>query len=110
MLVKRAQQSDEHELNWRGKSGGDEDDLEDETEDPRTDEELRQSLEAGLALLGGTPPAEANWTKLATKEALPAPSEKEEQVLAEGYDYKSVEEEEKKNQHDSAKFSGGGEY
>lgn len=109
MLVKRAQDWDESEMRWNNKlATGDEEN--DEETDPRTDSEtLDKLLELSLPLSAPDDcGALDKWTRLAVREELPEPRVDEDIVLAPEYDAKKAEEEEKKNQVDSANFSGGG--
>jgi hypothetical protein len=109
MLVKRAQQSDEQVLAWRGRIVLD--DQEDQSgTDNTTDEELRLFLDRAIANLDHLPQAELDMcTQRAARCKFPAAPVNEEAILSEDYDAKKAEEEEKKNQTDSAEFSGGGE-
>lgn len=112
MLVKRAQQWDESEMYWRGKSTVADTEEGDGDDDPRTDEELLDKLN-GVSLnpLTAEEVADlAKWTVAGSKEELPDPQEDEDMVVTEDYDAKKAEEEEKKNQADTATFSGGGEH
>lgn len=112
MLVMKAQDYDESEMRWRGKSLPGELDDEDEDEDPRTDADLLDTLmnvDTPVLSIGDIVNL-SKWTALAAKEELPDPPEDEDVVLTEGYDAKKAEEEEKKNQADTANFSGGGKY
>lgn len=108
MLVKRAQDLDESEMIWRGKHATGEADDQD-LDDPRTDNEMLDKLKGvPIALLAATSDLD-KWTSIAASEDLPDPRPDEDTVLAPGYDAKKAEEEEKKNQAEAARFSGGGE-
>lgn len=113
MLVKRAMNWDESEMRWKGKREAVDED-EDEGDDPRTDSDtLDRLLEVSLSLravCADQAPDTDKWTRLAMREELPDPRPDEEMVLSPGYDPKKAEEEEKKNQADTANFSGGGQY
>lgn len=107
MLVKRAQQEDESEMRWRGKDMAELEEAGEGEEDPRSDSELldillQASSKCDLPIAGLD-----TWGKLAQREELPEPREDEDIVLADDYDAKKADEEEKKNQADTANFSGG---
>lgn len=109
MLVKRAQNWDESEMMWRGKHAANDDD--DDEEDPRSDSELYDHLLASLAAQPTSPGSRTDpcdWTGIASREELPDPRPDEDVVLSADYDAKKAEEEERKNQFEVAKFSGGG--
>ena len=108
----RAQHYDENDVKWRNQSAPGKLEDDDGEEDPRTDAELLDTL---FKTATSDPTVEdidglSRWTLLGAREELPDPLEDEDVVLEEGYDAKKAEEEEKKNQVDTANFSGGGKY
>lgn len=113
MLVKRAQSEGEDQLRWRGQSltGQLDDDDDDEEEDPRTDLELLDVLTNTVSPVSAIDDADkhSKWTAVGANEELPDALEDEDVILAEGYDAEKAEREERKNQAESANFSGGGE-
>lgn len=110
MLVKRAQQWDEGEMYKRGQARLGDGSEDDDDDDPRTDIDTLYNLDSvRSASLSDEDIIGLNkWTAVGAKEELPDAHEDEDVVLAEGYDAKKAEEEEKKNQADTANFSGGG--